>query len=55
MPESLFNKVKGLRLLTVKLIVEKGRPKFLYISKGRKSETAMAHKNKMQKYPPDTT
>ena len=26
--------------------VDKGRPKFLSISKGRKFETAMAHKNK---------
>ena len=55
MPEFLFNKVKGLRLFTVKVIVDKGRPKFLYISKGRKSEAAMANKNKMQKYPSDTT
>ena len=33
-------------LLTVKVIVGKGRPKFLQIYKGRKSVTAMAHKNK---------
>ena len=44
-------------MLTVKMIVDKGRlkflhgviilsPWFLYISKGRKSETVMAHKNK---------
>ena len=29
-----------------KMIVDKGRPKLLEIFKGRKSETAMAHKNK---------
>ena len=32
--------------VAVKVIVDKGRPKFLLISKGQKSETAMAHKNK---------
>ena len=32
-----------------------GEPKFLQISKGRKSETAMVRKNKKQKYPVDTT
>ena len=39
--------------LTVKVIVDKGRSKFLKISKGQKSETAIAHKIK-QKYPVDT-
>ena len=32
----------------VKVIVDKGKLTFLEISKSRKSETAMAHKNKMQ-------
>ena len=32
-----------------------GKPAFLLISKGRKSATAMAHKNKTQKYSVDTT
>ena len=30
-------------------------PKFLYISKGQKSEIAMAHKNETQWYLADTT
>ena len=38
-----------------KVIVHKGRPKFLKISKGRKSETAMTPKNKAKKYPVDAT
>ena len=33
-------------LLTVKVIKGKGRPKFLQISKKRKSETPLVHKNK---------
>ena len=33
-------------LLAVKVILHKGGLKFLYTSKGRKFETAMAHKNK---------
>ena len=28
------------------VVVDKGRAKFLQIAKGRKSETAMTHKNK---------
>ena len=32
-------------LFTVKVIVDKGRATFLKISKGRKSETAMTHKD----------
>ena len=32
-------------LLAVKVILHKGGLKFLYTSKGRKFETAMAHKN----------
>ena len=37
------------------MILDQGRAKSLRISKGRKSETTMAHKNKMQKYPVDAT
>ena len=33
-------------LLTVKMIVNKGRPQFLKISKETKSETAIPHKSK---------
>ena len=33
-------------LLAVKVILHKGGLKLLYTSKGRKFETAMAHKNK---------
>ena len=40
-------------LLAVKVVRDKGGPNFLYISKGRKSETAMADKNKTYKYPVD--
>ena len=32
-----------------------GKPKFLEVSKGQKSETAMTHKNKTKKYPVDIT
>ena len=39
--------------VVLKLTKDKGQPRFLYISKGRKSEIAMAHKNKTQKYPVD--
>ena len=42
-------------LFTVKVIVDKGRATFLKISKGRKSETAMTHKDETQKYLVDTT
>ena len=35
-------------LLTVKVIVDKGRPMFWKIPKGQKSETAMVHKNKTE-------
>ena len=42
-------------LLAVKVVRDKGGPNFLYISKGRKSETAMADKNKTYKYPVDMT
>ena len=38
-------------LLTVKMIVNKGRPQFLKISKEPKSETAIPHKSKTKKYP----
>ena len=37
------------------LLLDKGRPKFLQISKGQKSATVMAHKNKTYKYLVDTT
>ena len=37
------------------MILDKGRPKFLQISKGQKAARAMAHKSKLQKYPVDTT
>ena len=37
-------------LLTVKVIVDKGRPKFLQIFKRRKSETAINDKNETWKY-----
>ena len=37
------------------MILDQGRAKSLRIFKGRKSETTMAHKNKMQKYPVDPT
>ena len=33
-------------MLILKLIADKGRPKFLKISKERKSETGITHKNK---------
>ena len=38
-------------LLTLKVIVDKGRPKF----QGKKYETAMAYKNEKEKYTVDTT
>ena len=41
--------------MTAKVILDKGHPKVLEISKGRKPETVITHKNKMQKYPVDTT
>ena len=31
--------------VTIKVTIHKRRPKFLYISKGRESETAMVHRN----------
>ena len=37
------------------MLVDKGRSKFLQMPKGQKSEIAMVHKNKTQKYPVDTT
>ena len=42
-------------MLAVKAILDKGRTKCLRIPKGTKSETKRAHKNKMQKYPVNTT
>ena len=42
-------------MLTVKVMLDKERTICLIISKGRKSETTMAHKNKIQKYPVNTT
>ena len=41
--------------MTIKMLVDKGRSKFLQMPKGQKSEIAMVHKNKTQKYPVDTT
>ena len=32
--------------MTLKVILDKGGPKFAQMSMGRNSETAMAHKNK---------
>ena len=39
-------------LLSVKVMVDKGRPKFLYISKEQKSVLAMAHRVKRRNIPP---
>ena len=39
-------------LLSVKVMVDKGRPKFLYISKEQKSVLAMAHRLKRRNIPP---
>ena len=43
---NIFTEMVSLWLFTVKVIIDKGRPKFLLISKGQKSETAMAHNKK---------
>ena len=43
---NIFIEMVIMWLLTVKVILDKIRPNFLQISNGRKSETAIAHKNK---------
>ena len=41
--------------MTVKVTVDKGRPKFSQMSKGQKSVTAMVHEIKTKKYPVSAT
>ena len=48
---NIFMKWLSAWLLSVKVMVDKGRPKFLYISKEQKSVLAMAHRLKRRNIP----